>query len=161
MAATNSSSDWSITSKLAVATSTSPAYTSGDVVGGKVNVTTGLRALGGILNGGTIRDVVFHSKSTQTGNYDVIFFDSDPSASTFTDNGALAVNVADGPKIVGVANLTSVVSLGTGSIHQLLGTCIKFALAAQADLYAVVVARSTPTFTSTADGQLSVMIEPY
>ena len=58
----------------------------------------------GILQSACIQDL-----SKQDGAIDVVFFDSNPSATTFTNNVALDINDADRPKIIG-----SVRSASTG-----------------------------------------------
>jgi hypothetical protein len=136
--------------------STSPAYTSGDNVGGKVTLTDVCRASTG---SGIIQSVVITSKSLQSGSFDVIFFNADPSGSTFTDNGAQGVVDADLSKIIGVAHCSDVTALAAESIHQATGLALPFALSGGATtIYAAIVTRATPTLGSTSDIWLSVRI---
>jgi hypothetical protein len=75
--------------------SASPAYTSGDCIGGKMSFTGAALTAGG---SGLIKSVVVNCKSAQTGAFDLILFDSDPSSSTFTDNSAIAIAPRTTPK---------------------------------------------------------------
>lgn len=131
------------------------AYTSGDLVGTKQTLSGAgacdptLGELG--LCGGIINSVVIGDASKQSGNFDIIIFNSDPVNTTFTDNGAFTVNSADLSKIVCVIPVTTQVSLGTNgaSVNQSAG-CIFSAKATRGVLYAAAVTRSTPTYAATA-----------
>jgi hypothetical protein len=150
-----------LASKVLTATptvSSSPAYSTGDNVGGKVTLTSVARAEQG---SGIIQSVVITSKSLQTATFDVVFFSSDPSGSTFTDNSSQGIVDADLSKIVGVAQCTTVVALAAESIHQATGLSIPFALSGGATtLYAAIIVRGTPTLASTSDIWLSVRVLP-
>jgi hypothetical protein len=136
--------------------SASPAYSTGDNVGGKITLTEVARAA---MGSGLIQSVVITSKSLQTATFDVIFFNSDPSGSTFTDNAAQALVDADLSKVIGVAQCTTVVALSAESIHQASGLALPFALTGGATtIYAAIVVRGTPTLGSTSDIHLSVRI---
>lgn len=131
-------------------------YASGDNVGGKVTLTEVARAA---MGSGLIQSVVITSKSLQTATFDVIFFNSDPSGSTFTDNVAQAIVDADLSKVIGVAQCATVVPLAAESIHQASGLALPFALSGGATtIYAAIVVRGTPTLGSTSDIYLSVRI---
>jgi hypothetical protein len=84
--------------------STSPAYTSGDSVGGKISLASAVRLAG---TGGTITSVTITDKGKQSAATDVVFFNADPSNTTFTDNGALTVHDTDLLTIIGVVPITS------------------------------------------------------
>jgi len=149
----------SLPAKVLTATPTvsaSPAYSTGDNVGGKITLTDVCRTAQG---SGLVQSVVITSKSLQTASFDVIFFNSDPSGSTFTDNAAQAIVDADLSKIIGVAQCSTVVALAAESIHQATGLALPFALSGGATtIYAAIVVRGTPTLGSTSDIWLSVRI---
>jgi hypothetical protein len=135
--------------------STTP-YSTGDNVGGKVTLTDACRAN---MGSGLIQSVVITSKSLQTATFDVIFFNADPSGSTFTDNVAQAIVDADLSKIIGVAQCTTVVGLAAESIHQATALALPFALSGGATtIYACIVVRGTPTLGGTSDIWLSVRV---
>lgn len=147
-----------LASKVLTATPTvsTSAYTSGDNVGGKVTLTSVCRAEQG---SGLIQSVIITSKSIQTATFDVVFFSSDPSGSTFTDNVAQAIVDADLSKIIGVAQCSTVVALAAESIHQATGLALPFALSGGAtSLYAAIIVRGTPTLGSVSDIWLSVQV---
>ena len=136
--------------------STTPAYASGDNVGGKILLAGAARLPGG---SGLIQSVVITSKSLQSATFDVVFFNADPTATAATDNAPQDIADADLAKVVGVAQCATVVPLTGASIHQATGLAMPFAgSSGSRDLYAIIVVRGTPTFASTSDVQLSVRI---
>jgi hypothetical protein len=138
-------------------TQTNGAYSANDFVDGKLTLSNAVPIAGG---SGLIHRVSVLSKSTQTGQYDVIFFNADPSSTTIADNGAVQVNVADLAKVIGVAKCNDVASFGTGSLHQAVGLGLSFKLASGTTLYAAVVTRAAITQTSTSDMILLVNVIP-
>jgi hypothetical protein len=127
--------------------SSSPAYSTGDVIGTKLTFAAAVLAAGG---SGLVQAVQINCKSAQTGAVDLILFNADPSASTFTDNAALAVNAADFDKVIGVVHIADWTNLGTPSVAQAGNLAVPFSLVATS-LFGVLVARSTPTLGSTSD----------
>lgn len=125
----------------------SSAYSSGNVVGGLQCVATGLPANSTVI----LTDIVIDVKSTQTGQFDVLFFNAYPSGSTITDKTALAVVAADSAKTQAGFSLSTYISLGTPTLYQAntLSTCLS--VDANSNLWMAVVTRGTPTFTATSD----------
>lgn len=138
---------------------TAGAYAENDVIGVKMTLAGMARIAAG---SGIVQSIAVHCKTAQTGAMDLLLFMADPSASTFTDNGALAVNAADFDKLIGVVSFgeDDWTSLGTPSIAQKQGLSMPFKLPAGTSLYAVLVARSTPTLGSTSDITLAVNVIP-
>lgn len=133
---------------------TAGAYTTGQVVGGLVSLASAARVTSGI-----IQSVLVTVKTALTAPYDILFFSTNPSNSTFTDNQNLAVNVADLQKLAGVAHCTDVVSLGTPQALQAANLALPFTLsAADLILYAVIVIRGGQTFASTSAIGLNVNV---
>ncbi len=129
-------------------TITAGLYTSGQVVGGKLSLSGAARVNGG---SGLIQSALIGVKTALVVPYDILIFDTDPSNSTFTDNAALAVNVADLPSLVGVIQCNTLISLGTPQALQALNVALPFKLsAASTILYAVIVIRGAQTFASTS-----------
>lgn len=128
-------------------TVTAGAYTSGMVVGGKQSLANAVRSSGG---SGIIQSVSVSKKTALTAPYDVYFFHTDPTNSTFTDNSALALNVADLPYLIGVAHCTDLVDNGTPKTLQANNLAIPFKLATGTTLYAVAVIRGAETLASTS-----------
>lgn len=135
-------------------TQTNGAYSANDTIGGILTLSNAVRQAGAP---GIILQVGVHSKSVQTGNLDVLFFKATPSNSTVADNGALAIDDADGAKLIGVVHLDDVTSLGLGSYHQ-GGTNLPFIPTSGVDIFAIIVDRTGMTLTSTSDITLIVRI---
>lgn len=138
-------------------TVTAGAYATGAVVGGLISFSGAARINSG---SGLIQSALVTVKTALTAPFDVFFFDTNPTNSTFTDNVALAVNVADLPFLCGIAHCTDLVPAGTPQVLQALNLAIPFKLSAAATtLYAVIVMRgSGETLASTSAIQLSVII---
>lgn len=131
-------------------------YAAGDNMGGKLTLTGA--AVSGIGTG-VITSVMITDKDKEGADIDVVFFTSDPSATTFTNNGALTINDADLIKIVCVASVTTDVTFVDNGVSYLQNLNCPFSLgAANTTLYAAMVARSAPTYTGTTDLTLRVNI---
>ena len=128
-------------------TVTAGAYTTGMVAGGKLTLSSAVRASGG---SGIIQNVSVTKKTALTAPYDVYFFNTDPTNSTFTDNAALALNVADLPYLIGVAHCNDLVDNGTPKTLQATSIALPFKLATGTSLFAVVVIRGGETLASTS-----------
>lgn len=133
------------------------AYASGNVVGSLITFTGAARLAAG---SGLIQAASVMSKSAQTAALDLLIFSANPSASTFTDKAAVAINAADLDKLVGVIHLTDWSALGTASIAQAVGGGLPFKLASGTSIYGVLVARAAITLASTSDLTPSLRIIP-
>lgn len=71
-------------------------YASGDALGGINTLTV---PLSGTMKTGYVRSVRVYDKDKQNAAMSVIFFSANPSASTFTDNSAMAIATADLAKL--------------------------------------------------------------
>jgi len=134
------------------------AYAANDVIGGKITIANATRIAAG---SGTIRSIVLNCKSTQTTAFDIIFFNADPAATTFTENGSIAVNAADFDKIfdgVVFAATTPWINVGTPSFAH-ASVALPFKLAAGTTIWACIISRGAPTFASTTDLTLTLEIE--
>ena len=141
----------------AAPTVTAGAYTTGMVVGGLLSLSSAARVNSG---SGLIQSVNITVKTALTAPFDVLFFDTDPTNSTFTDNAALAINTADLPYLCGVAHCTDLISGGTPQVLQAANLALPFKLSAAATtLYAVIVIRGGETFASTSAIGISVLIK--
>lgn len=138
-------------------TITAGAYTSGQVVGGLISITGAARVSGGT---GTIQTIALGVKTALTAPYDVIFFDTQPTNSTFTDNAALAVNVADLPFYIGAAQCSNLFSLGTPQSLQATALQMPYDLNTGTTLYAVIVIRGAQTFASTSAVVFNCLVLP-
>lgn len=140
-----------------VTVSTSPAYTAGDAVGGKLTFTNAARFSGGSLD---IGGIVLTDAIAQNAELDLVLFDSDPSASTLTDNAAVVVAAADLSKICARINLNDYFVLGASgkSATYFFGISQPIKLASGTSLYGVLITRSTPTYSGTDNLTLKMTV---
>lgn len=140
-----------------ITVSTSPAYSAGDLVGGKLTLSSILRTSGGTA---LIQSLLLRDTSNQKAALELIIFDSDPSSTTFTDNAALSINAADVSKIIRRISIAAADYVTIGSIAVAdVGPVSKVLKAATGvDLYACLMAAtgSTPTYASTSALSLTV-----
>jgi hypothetical protein len=124
----------------------SASYAAGDVLGHLLTISGPCRTPG---VGGIIENVSVSDLGGLDASLDIIFFKQNPASTTFTDNGALAVDPNDVPKVAGVAHISDWTGLGTPSYGQDHNFNGRFQLSATVNtLYAVVVARSTVSLTA-------------
>lgn len=135
-------------------TSASPDYASGEVIGSKLTFANAVLAAGETA---LLQAVTVNCKVANTSALDLILFNADPSASTFTDNAALDVNVDDLGKVIGVVHITDWTSLGTPATGQAKNEALPFSLAGTA-LYGVLVARGAVNLAGTSDITVSVRL---
>lgn len=131
--------------------STSPAYTSGDVLGGLQTLTDAARVSGG---SGVVQSMtVFDKTQAQRAAMDILFFDT--SVTVAGDNAAVAMSDGDMANCIGVVSIGpyNVAWPGTplNSISTLINVGLPFICNGTANLYAVAVVRGTPTYVSTSD----------
>ncbi len=130
--------------------SVSPAYSAGDVVGGVLSFASALPAFSGGV--GLLQSIKITCKSVQTAGFKLYLFSANPSNTTWTDNAAPNMNVADLPNLLGVYSLTGNDSgLGTMTIYNLDGIGKVVNVNSSTTLYGVLVTTGTPTLTSTTD----------
>lgn len=137
----------SIAPTLAVDTA---AYLANDVVGGKLTITNAMRISGGtgILTGVTLVDL-----ANQKAAFDIFLFNADPSAGTYTDNGAISWNDTDLGKCISrievlASDYKSVGSKAVASLRN-LGEVVK--AVGSRHLYALMVTTSAPDYVATTD----------
>lgn len=54
-----------------------------------------------------MQSLIVQDLSAQSGALDIVIFDSNPTATTFTDNSALDIADADLPKVIGVVSIAA------------------------------------------------------
>lgn len=142
--------------------STTPAYTAGDCLGGLQTISNAARFSGG---GGVIRSVTVLDKTqAQRSAFDIFLFNGSITATT--DNAAFAGSDADMAKCIGVISIlttdyntafagTPLNSVAfkpdtkTNTLPQAMA--IPYYCSGSTTLYAQLVTRGTPTYTSTTD----------
>ena len=138
--------------------SLTPAVTA---VAHATNTTIGsLLALATTLTSGLIQSVVCSFNSGIIPTLDIIFFRASPTSTTVTDASAVAVNVADVAKIIGIMHLTdaSLVGASSPSIVQAQSQGLEFA-GLSGNIYAIIVNRgASVTLGSTTDLNIYINI---
>ena len=138
--------------------SLTPAVTA---VAHATNTTIGsLLALATTLTSGLIQSVVCSFNSGIIPTLDIIFFRASPTSTTVTDASAVAVNVADVAKIIGIMHLTdaSLVGVSSPSIVQAQSQGLEFA-GLSGNIYAIIVNRgASVTLGSTTDLNIYINI---
>jgi hypothetical protein len=130
--------------------STTPAYTTGDCLGGLMTIANAARATGG---SGVITSIVVLDKTqAQRAPIDLVFFDR--TVTVQGDNTAFAVSDAD------MANCLGVLAIGAyntpwpgtpaNAVSTFSGVGMPFVLNGS-DLFCQAVVRGTPTYTTTSD----------
>lgn len=125
------------------------AYSSGDIVGSKMTFSTVVQfaGLGGYIHSLTILD-----KGAESQPMDLILFNEDPSASTFTDNAASAIHASDMAKVIGTIPVTAedyVIVNSSLHIATVRGVGLAFDCAATLQtIYGVLRTTGTPTYAA-------------
>lgn len=135
-----------------ITVSTTPAYSAGDSIGGKITLTGALRVSGGT---GVLQSLTLLGRSNQKFAGTLQIYNADPAAATLTDNAAL-VNSTDDLKIianipVAASDWVTINSKAFASLRN-LGAVLK--AASGTSLYASFTLTTTPTFTATTDVQM-------
>ena len=126
------------------------AYATGDLVGGKLTLSSS--AFGGLIQSVAITDLAKQSIAK-----DVVFFDTNPDGTTFTENSALDIADADLVNVLAVVTVVDWFSFADNSIGQALNLAIPFV---NTPLYAAIVERGAPTYASTSDLTIRVGLLP-
>lgn len=138
--------------------STTPVYTSGDVIGGKITLANAVAVSAGAS---LLHQIQLMDRANQKPEGSIIVFNADPTAATLTDNTALALSTDDA-KVVAVIPVVAAnwVTLNTKAFATLsnLGCAVK--AASGTSLYAAFVTTSTPTFAATSNLQISFSFLP-
>jgi hypothetical protein len=131
------------------------AYGSGDVIGDTSPIS--IEALRDFSQTGIIHSVIIQDLSAQSGALDIVIFDSNPIATTFTDNAPLDVADADLPKVIGTINVVAsdYVSFADSSVATVKGVNLPVKSLASQYLYIAVVSRDTKTYVA---DELSIVL---
>jgi len=89
--------------------------------------------------------------AAQNAAFDIIFFDSNPTATTFTDNSAIDIADADLPKVIGVVNVGAgdYDASADSSVATTLGQQIVLQNASGTNkVWIALISRGTPTYVA-------------
>lgn len=133
-------------------------YAAGDNIGGKLTFADAARQPGGT---GVIQSLTLIDQDNEKTEKDVFFFDTDPAATTATDNAAQDIADADLLRCIGWVNIpaSAYKSAADNAIATVANIGLAFDLPTDATaLYAIVVERGTPTYTAASDLQLNLFV---
>jgi len=101
---------------------------------------------------GILQSVCIQDLSKQDGAIDLVFFDSNPSATTFTNNAALDINDADLPKIIGSVSIESTdysdFADSSSATKTGIGLVLKSYTAPYDTIWMAVVSRDAKTYVA-------------
>ena len=140
-----------------ITTTNGTAYAAADNIGGKLKLKPASGTIIPTGGFGRIRAILLADKGKQDSSVDINFYSSDPSATTFTNDAAQVIHDDDIAKIQHVENLTTYDDYSANSVAGAvsLDTLVTFTDA----LYCSLISRGTPTYTSTTDLILTVLLE--
>lgn len=118
------------------------AYAADDAVGG-------IMTLAGCADVGLIHHVVIVDNNNQKKDMDLVLFSAAPTTPT-ADNAAFAVASGDIAKVIGVIPMTTHKSIGAVGMTSASGLSLPFKAVQAGSLFAQLVTRGTPTYTSTS-----------
>jgi hypothetical protein len=129
--------------------STSPAYSSGDAVGGVQTLTSAVRVSSGVA---ILESLTVIDKGNQKAALTLLFFNANPAAATVTDNSTFVFST-DISKLIGKVNVLAsdyetVNSIGIASVKAI---GLETKASGSANLFVAVVTTGTPTYLTTSD----------
>jgi hypothetical protein len=132
-----------------VTVSTSPAYSAGDCVGGKLTLSSIMRTGG--PGTALLQSLFLMDTSNQKAALELLIFNANPSASTFTDNSAISLHANDIGKIIRRISIAAsdYVTIDSKAFVDLSPGARVLKAASGVDLYAALVAVGTPTYAAT------------
>lgn len=124
------------------------AYGDGDVIGDRAPIQVEL--VRNDYGTAVLQQVVIKDLSNQSADIDVIFFDSNPTATTFTDNAALDIADADIDKVLGIVSVVAsdyAASNDSSVATKLTGLVLKNNSDTN-KVWVCLVSRGTPTYVA-------------
>ena len=124
------------------------AYSAGDVIGGKLTLTNAMRVSGGT---GLLQSLLLIDASgTQKPALEILIFNSDPTASTLTDQATISVHADDVSKVIRKIDISASdwTLIGSKYYADLSPGSRVLKASGSRNLYAAIVAVGTPTFAA-------------
>jgi hypothetical protein len=125
------------------------AYAAGDTIAGKLTLTNAVRIVSG---SGVLQTLTVIDADNEKAAFDVYLFDSNPTG-TYTDNAVPTVASVDLAKVIGVIPVlnTDYHTIASDAVAMPTFQPIAFTANGSQNIYAVCIARGTPTYTATND----------
>jgi hypothetical protein len=126
-------------------------YAALDIIGGELTITGAMRISGGT---GILQAITIIDDDNEKAAFDILLYNAALSG-TKTDNGALGYNSADAAKFLGRVQVLSSDYLtyisGSQAIASIRGIGLPVASSGSANLFAIILATGTPTYTAATD----------
>lgn len=127
-------------------------YAALDVIGGELTITNAMRVNGG---SGVLQAITIVDNDNEKAAFDILIMNA-ALTGTKADQGAIADNAADRTKFIGRIQVTAADYLSYVASSQAIAQIRNIGLpvesaAASRDLYCVILATGTPTYTATTD----------
>ena len=136
-------------------TNTTSAYAAGDLIGSKLTFSSCARVAAG---SGVILNAVLSDLDAEDIETDLVLFDSDPDATTFTDNSAFDPHDNNLLDIIGVVTFDDYSDFNDSSVAVENNLGIAFNLTTGTALYGALVTRGAPTYTTTGAIQTRIFV---
>ena len=133
------------------------AYAAGDLLCEKLTLTG---AVSESDNTGIIQSIILGDQAEQNIETDLIFFDSDPTGTTFTENSELDIADADLDKICAIVTVSAsdYQSFADNSCAVVANIGQAFTAVGTANIFLAVVTRGAPTYATSGDLRIRVNI---
>jgi hypothetical protein len=139
-------------STITPAVSVAPAYTAGDAVGGKQILLSVFPTPGRTAQ---LQQVHVLDKGNQKAAFDLLIFDSDPTAATITDNAAFVASTTNLNVVARIPFLAAdYATVGTSAYATKSNLNIEVFSSTESSLFAAMVTSGTPTYVSVSDIQI-------
>lgn len=132
-------------------------YASGELLGGKLTISNAAKSG---VHSGVIGTVIISDLDSDSADIDVVYFKSNPTGTTFTDQAAFDVADADLTKIICVVPVTDYFVFNDNSIGIAQNANCPFDLGDETTMYAALVSRGTPDYAAATDLTLTTSIYP-
>jgi len=135
-----------------ITVSTSPAYTAGDSLGGKITLANAVRVSGGLS---LLQSIMIADRANQKPAGTIFIYNADPSAATLTDNVAMVNSTNDFNIVAQIPVLNSdYVTVNSKAYAKLRNIGAEVGALTGTTLYASFALTNTPTFAATTDVQM-------
>lgn len=135
----------------ATPTISTSAYASGDTVGGVMTFT-------GAGNAGTIMTAIIDDKDAESAALELWLFNA--TITPAADNAAHSISDADMAKCIGVIDGFVYHASALNSVGQAVSVGLAYKLPSGSDVYGLLVTRGAPTFSSTSDLKVRIVVLP-
>jgi hypothetical protein len=126
------------------------AYASGDLLGDQSPIL--IKPLRSQTGTAILQSITIQDLSKQSLAIDVVFFDANPSTTTFTDNAALDIADADITKVIGVVSIVAgdYAAFADSSVatKSNIGLTLKSLASPTTGIYFCLVTRGAPTYVA-------------